>query len=244
MTFRILGDHLGSVDRDRRGRAGELAAAVHHTLDLQEAVNDLHTLAHLAECGIVAVQEGVLVGVADEELAGSTVLVVGTRHRDNTARMAQRVIHAVGGKLTLDLLLAAACARAARVAALRHKVIDNAVEGQAVVKAVRNEGFKVLTGDRCIFGIERDAERVFRQRSLLRRFCRLLLNICGVYADRCAGTFAAADCHQRNECGSCRDCECLEFHDKKILSLIKIAVGSRRQMISAVYRFRLLFFAG
>src|SRR5699024_1066463 len=85
--------------------------------------------------------------VHDEELAAGAVGVGGAGHADHTAGVLDGVSHAVGGKLALDLPAGAAGAVAQRAAALDHEPGDDAVEGQAVVKAGLDQFFKIFAGD-------------------------------------------------------------------------------------------------
>ena len=57
-------------------------------------------------------------------------------------------------ELALDVPAGAAGAVAGRVAALDHKAGDDAVEGQAVIKALIDQFQKVFTGDRCCGSIQ------------------------------------------------------------------------------------------
>ena len=57
------------------------------------------------------------------------------------------IVHAVGSKLALDVPAGAAGAVAQRAAALDHKAGDDAVERQAVVKALADQLLEIFTGD-------------------------------------------------------------------------------------------------
>ncbi len=57
-------------------------------------------------------------------------------------------------ELTLDVPARAAGAGAQRAAALDHKAGDDAVEGQAVIKALIDQFQKVFAGDRCCGSIQ------------------------------------------------------------------------------------------
>ena len=62
-----VAEHDGGGDHDRVDGRRQLAAGVVRTLDRQEAVDRIHAVGHLAERGIVAVEERCVV-IADEEL--------------------------------------------------------------------------------------------------------------------------------------------------------------------------------
>ncbi len=64
------------------------------------------------------------------------------------------VDNAVGRKLALDLVGASAHAGALWIAALHHKALDDAVEGQSVIEALVHQIEEVLYGERCCLGIE------------------------------------------------------------------------------------------
>ena len=68
------------------------------------------------------------------------------------------VVHAVSGKLALDVPARAAGAGAQRAAALDHKAGDDTVEGQAVIKALLDQLFEILTGDGGNFLIQLDVD--------------------------------------------------------------------------------------
>ena len=72
--------------------------------------------------------------------------------------MLKRVVHAVGGKLTLDVPAGATGAVAQRAAALDHKAGDDAVEGQAVVEALTDQLLEILTGDGGSFLVQLDVD--------------------------------------------------------------------------------------
>ena len=100
----------------------------------------------MAKGGVAAVQmRGIL--VHDEELAAGGVRVHRAGHADDAAGVLDGVGNAVLQELALDVPAGAAHAGALRVTALDHEAGNNAVEGQAVVKAVLDELLKVLAGD-------------------------------------------------------------------------------------------------
>ena len=83
----------------------------------------------------------------DEELAARAVGAHAARHADDAAGMLDGVVDAVGGKFALDAPARAAGAVPQRAAALDHETADDAVEGQAVVKALIDQLLEVLTGE-------------------------------------------------------------------------------------------------
>ena len=83
----------------------------------------------------------------DEELGAGGVGVVGAGHGDGAPLMGQGVVPAVGGELAHDLMLGAAGAVALGIAALNHKAVHDAVEGQAVIEAAVGQLHEVGAGD-------------------------------------------------------------------------------------------------
>ena len=107
----------------------------------------------MAEGSVAAVQVGCIL-VHDEELAAGGVRVHGAGHADDAAGMLNGVDDAVLQELTLDVPARAAHAGALRAAALDHKAGDDAVEGQAVVKALLDQLLKVFAGDGSCLGVQ------------------------------------------------------------------------------------------
>ena len=71
------------------------------------------------------------------------------RHGDGALYVLDARVDAVIEKLALNVLFRAARAIALGVAALDHEALDDAVEGEAVIKAVVHKLFKVCNGDGC-----------------------------------------------------------------------------------------------
>ena len=92
--------------------------------------------------------------VRDEELRAVRVRA-GVRHRED----ARAVVSEVGMEFVVELITGAAATGAGRVAALNHKVGDDAVEDQAVVKTVVRQIFKVGDGARGFVGEKFDFDR-------------------------------------------------------------------------------------
>ena len=109
-------------------------------------VHNAHAAEDAAESGIVAVQVRSVI-VHDEELAGSTVRVIGTGHGQDTALMLDRVVHAVGGEFALDVCSAVAGAVTEGTSALGHESGDDSVEGQTVVEAFVHKAKEVFNGN-------------------------------------------------------------------------------------------------
>src|SRR5208282_3802718 len=104
---------------------GYRAAAGRARLD---RVDEFHARGHLAENGVLAVEESRR-READEELAVAAVGALRARHAD---RAAQEMRLAELGR---DVLARAAGAGAGGIAGLRHESRDDAVEDDAVVEA-------------------------------------------------------------------------------------------------------------
>ena len=118
-----------------------------------DGVHDVETLRDLAEGGVLAVEVRRLV-VHDEELASGAVRRHSARHGEHAAVVLQVIFEAVAGKLALDGVARTAGADAVRVAALDHKAGDDAVEDDAVIKALLDEGDEVVDGVRRDLRIE------------------------------------------------------------------------------------------
>ena len=118
-----------------------------------DGIDGVHPLQHLAEGGVLSVEE-VAVGVHDEELAAGGVRGLCPRHGQNAAGMAELVFHAVELKLALDAVAGAAGSRAVGAAALDHKAGNDAVEDETVVKLLLDQGNKVIDGLRRDLGIK------------------------------------------------------------------------------------------
>ena len=114
---------------------------------------DIDALGDLAECGILAVEMGGVID-HDEELAACAVRALASCHGENAGGVLQIVLEAVHSELTLDAVAGAAHAGAFRVAALDHEARDDAVEDGAVIKALLNEGNKVVDRVRRNLGVK------------------------------------------------------------------------------------------
>lgn len=135
-------DHLNALTG---GTA--LAAAGHFTGCFADHFQHLIALDQLAKSGVLTVEERGI-AEADEELAACRIGVGCPRHGDHAALVGAVV------KLRLDFVARVAGSPQAlvgfipgqRIASLRHKTVDNAVKGRAVVEAVTGELLEVLHG--------------------------------------------------------------------------------------------------
>ena len=84
----------------------------------------------------------------DKELGAGAVEGLCPGHGDGAPGVGQRILDAIGGELAGDGLIAAAGAVAVGVAALHHEAFHDAVEGQAVIKAILRQSDKVLHSHR------------------------------------------------------------------------------------------------
>src|SRR4051794_35949655 len=125
---------LDRVDPDVVDRA---VAAV--GLRRADPVDDVHPVAHLAEDRVLAVEPRRGLGGDDEELRAVRVRP-GVRHREGALDDLVRV------DLVLELVTGIAGPVPARAAALDHEVLDDAVEDQPVVEALRRELLEVAHG--------------------------------------------------------------------------------------------------
>ncbi|GLU24661.1 hypothetical protein SLE2022_405690 [Rubroshorea leprosula] len=140
---------------DLAGRARRLA--------LGQRVDMLHARHDLAPHRVLVVEEGGVVE-ADEELAVGRVRIAGARHRADAADVR------LPGELGLEVgLLRSRHAGARRIAALRHKTGDHAVEDDAVVEALARQlldprdmagGEIGAQPDRDVARLEREDQRV------------------------------------------------------------------------------------
>src|SRR5689334_14098177 len=108
---------------------------------LLDGVDMLHAARHLAPHGILPVEPG-RIAEADEELAVGAVGILRARHRAGAAHVL------LARELRFEIRqLRAARTRAGRIAGLRHEARNDAVEDDAVVKALRGkrlDAFDVL----------------------------------------------------------------------------------------------------
>ena len=116
-------------------------------------VRRLHALGHLPERGIFPVQVGGG-GHHNEELTSGGVGVHGPGHGQHAPLVGQVVCEAVGGELPLDAVARTAGTGALGVAALDHEAGDAAVEGQAVIKPLLNQGDEIVDGIRRFVRVE------------------------------------------------------------------------------------------
>src|SRR4051794_11678685 len=117
----------------RADPGGDDLVRIAHRLAALDLVHVLHAFYDLAPNGVLLVEEA---GVtkADEELRVRRMRRAGAGHRAGAAHV----------RLTVELGLEvrkvrAAAAGAGRIAGLRHKALDHAVERYAVVKALARE---------------------------------------------------------------------------------------------------------
>ncbi|MNT64193.1 hypothetical protein D3C72_2020680 [compost metagenome] len=96
------------------------------------------------------IQEGVIRHV-QEELAGSTVFIGGTRHRNSATQVTQAIIRFVLDRCLGGFLLHIG----SKAAALNHKARDHAVENSVVVVAAVHVVDEVLGGNRSLLTVER-----------------------------------------------------------------------------------------
>ena len=90
----------------------------------------------------------------DEELAAGGIRHHAARHRQNAVGVLERVVHAVHGEFTLDVVAGAADARALGVAALNHEARNDTVKNQPVIEAAVCQRNKIADGLRRSFRVE------------------------------------------------------------------------------------------
>ena len=129
--------------------------------DVFNLINHILAFDHFAEYGVApavqarfgVVQKGVVFGI-DEKLGGCAVRGLGARHGDGVFVVFQAVL-----RFVLDWIAGGFFAHVfVHAAALDHKSFDNAVENQAVVKAVFHILLEVGGGNRGFFVVELDAD--------------------------------------------------------------------------------------
>jgi hypothetical protein len=101
----------------------------------------------VAESGVTAIEEGI-VFIANEELAARAVGIVGPGHRDDAPLVRKGIGNAVFLEFAFDAVARSAIAAAIRIAALDHEAFDDAMKGQAVIKAFIHQLDKVRAGVR------------------------------------------------------------------------------------------------
>ena len=116
---------------DEAVRAGDLHAR-------GDLVHNVHAAHDVAEHGEIAVEIRRVV-LQNKELAGAAVLIRAARHADGAARHGERVVEAVGGELALHGRARLAGAVLVRAAAVNGEAVDDAVNGQVVIKALFGE---------------------------------------------------------------------------------------------------------
>ena len=121
-------------------------------ITLSNGVHDVLTLGHFTEDRVLAIQmRGRKVG--DEELAAIR-LRAGVRHAQDTRfAVLQRWVD-----LVFKLVARTARARARRIAALDHEILDHAVELHAVIVAVLGEVQEVRCRERHFGGEDHDVD--------------------------------------------------------------------------------------
>ena len=123
-------------------------------LELGDLIDDIHSLDHLAEDRVLAVEEA-RVAVHDEELRASRVGVLRAGHRQDAALVVDVV--ELGGDVVARVArsgLARRALLAVRAAALDHEVAHDPVEGGAVVEALLRELQEALDVLRGLLGEE------------------------------------------------------------------------------------------
>ena len=104
--FCLLADCNG---RDHRLSFGGDGAIVIGRLCVgTDSIHNVHAFGHIAESGILAVQEGGVL-VDDEELGTGTVGILGAGHGNGAAGVRDRIFMAVLAELTFDLGVAFIC---------------------------------------------------------------------------------------------------------------------------------------
>jgi len=141
------------VDRDGGDLLLCLRAVAAVGLDRGDLIDHIHALRHLAEGGVLAVEE-LAVLMHDEELAAGGVGGLRSGHGQNAALVREVVLHAVELEFALDAVAGTAHAGAVGAAALDHEAGDDPVEDEAVVKALVRKGDEVAHALRRLFGIE------------------------------------------------------------------------------------------
>ena len=122
-------------------------------IDGRDAVQNVKAVRHFAERGILPVEMRRVL-VHDKELRTRRIRLHRARHGDDTARVFERIFHAVRRKLPLDLIAGTAHTGAGRITALNHEARNHAVKNQSVIETVICQFHKVRHRNRCGFGIK------------------------------------------------------------------------------------------
>ena len=95
--------YIGRLDNNILNRRRHCTVIAVCALNLEERIDNLHTLNNLAECGILTVEVlSLFFRVADKELAACRIGILRTSHRNNTSVMLKVIFDTVQGKLTFD----------------------------------------------------------------------------------------------------------------------------------------------
>ena len=137
----VVDDHV--VQRLVTAVGGYVCNGVYH---LQAEYN-------LPKGGVLTVEMGRIL-MHDKELGGCRIVRVAARHGNDTAGVLDGIGDAVGGELTLDGDGGSAGAVALGVTPLDHKVLDDTVEDQTVIKALADKGLEILNGNGSGGGIQ------------------------------------------------------------------------------------------
>ena len=135
---------LNAVD----GRALFAAAAI-GGLNIRDFLQHVVATDQLAEGGVLTVQKA-RVAMADEELAAGAVGSGGAGHGDDAGRVGALA------EFLRELVARVAGAVVVRVAPLHHEALDDAVEGEAVIKTHLGECYEVRDCFGGCIGIELD----------------------------------------------------------------------------------------
>jgi hypothetical protein len=119
-----------------------------HRIALTNGINHILATGYFAKDCVLSIQMG-LGGMGDKELAAIGIWP-GVSHR----KRSRIVLDGVAPKFIFKPVAGATSARACRVATLDHKVADDSVKNNAVVKALSGQEYKVVNGFGRVLGVE------------------------------------------------------------------------------------------
>ena len=113
-----------------------------HFVSLTDVINYLQAFHHLSKAGVIAVQmRSIAAAVANEEL-GSSGVAAGMRH----GKYAAIVKLVSSSEFAVDFVSRTTRAGTGGIAALNNKIRYHAVKGDAIIKALLGQAYKILYG--------------------------------------------------------------------------------------------------
>ena len=113
-----------------------------HFIALADGVNHLQSFHHPTEAGMVSIQMGSIVSAVTHKKLGPTCISSGMSHGKNTS-----VVELVAtGQFAIYFITRSTSTCSGWIAALNHKIRNDAMEGNAIVKAFFGKVYKIFHG--------------------------------------------------------------------------------------------------